>query len=65
MTTAGIRAGDIVLCDKGGRRYHALFKGPDGDGRFRIEPISHGITYRTVTAHQIVAHYKKMGRKRG
>lgn len=58
MTLTSVKPGDIVRCDVRGRVFYAevMAKG----ATLEIMPIGPGtITYRTVTARQVVAHYRK------
>jgi len=57
VTTQGIKPGDIVKCDLRGQMFYAVVvtKGE----QLEIEPIDRRITYRHVTARQVVAHYRK------
>jgi hypothetical protein len=59
----GIQAGDIVEVDRLGRRFHALVTGSAAGG-LAIQPLDRRITYRSCTAHQVMAHWAKRGRPR-
>ena len=63
MRLEGIHAGDIVEVDRMGRRFHALVTGP-APGGLSIQPLDRRITYRSCTAHQVLAHWAKRGRPR-
>jgi hypothetical protein len=74
---AGIRAGDIVECNVKGRQFYAIAV-TDGDyasapiidaarphgggGELQVDPITHGITYRRVTARQVIRHWRRARR---
>jgi hypothetical protein len=64
MNLGPITAGDIVHCDVKGRTFHALVDGPADDFGLPVSPINRGTSYRTVSARQVTAHFRKMGRKR-
>ena len=57
MRTQGVKPGDIVECDVRGQTFFARVV-ELGDA-ISIEPLSRQITYRQVTARQIVGHYRK------
>lgn len=59
-----IQPGDIVEVERQGRRAHALVVGK-GAGELDIHPITPGFTWRTVTARQVIGHWRKTrnGRK--
>jgi hypothetical protein len=58
MSLAGVREGDIVECDIRGRVFHAIVLRKER-GKLGIRPITAGITYTTVTATQVVAHFRR------
>ncbi len=62
-TSKGIGAGDIVLVDKKGRRFHALVTGIEqlDSGRFELDlrPIDSRISYRRATVRQVVTVYRR------
>ena len=58
MQIGGVRAGDIVKCDRQGWVFFAEVTGKS-KGRLEIEPINKGCTYREVTSRQVIAHYRK------
>jgi hypothetical protein len=71
MRLTSVRAGDIIECDVRGRRFHALVIDPstppegcpaDVPG-LSIRPFHQAITYRHVTARQVVGHWRKAGRR--
>jgi hypothetical protein len=63
MNTAGIHPGDLVLCDVRGARFHAYVK-EHTDGGLAVRPIERGITYRQVTARQVIAHWRRSKQSR-
>ncbi len=58
MNLPPIEVGSIVLVDKRGVRFHAhvLERRP---GELRIRPIERNITWRSATAREVVAHWRK------
>jgi len=62
-TSKGIGAGDIVLVDKKGRRFHALVTELEqvASGRFELalRPLDSRISYRTATVREVVAVWRK------
>jgi len=65
-TSKGIGAGDIVLVDKKGRRFHALVTELEqsGSGRFELalRPLDSRISYRTATVREVIAVWRKAKR---
>ena len=65
-TSKGIGAGDIVLVDKKGRRFHALVTELEqtGTGRFELclRPLDSRISYRTATVREVVGVWRKARR---
>jgi hypothetical protein len=65
-TSKGIGAGDIVLIDKKGRRFHALVVELEqaGSGRFEltVRPLDPRISYRTATVREVVDVWRKAKR---
>lgn len=57
MRLSAIKPGDIVLCDKKGRLFHAKVVGADTAGTLRVTPIQRNISYRHVTASEIADHW--------
>jgi hypothetical protein len=57
MTTQGIKPGDIVKCDIRGQLFYAMVI-TKGD-TLEVEPLDRRITFRNVTARQVVGHYRK------
>jgi hypothetical protein len=61
MRLAGVRAGDLVLCDVRGARFHAEVTACDENG-LAVRPLQRAITYRHVRSRQAIAHWRKAGR---
>ena len=57
-TSKRIAAGDIVLVDKRGRRFHALVteleQGASGRFELAVRPLDARISYRTATVREVV-----------
>lgn len=58
MQISGVKPGDIVKCDRKGQVFFAEVTAT-AKGRLEIEPINKVITWREVTARQVIAHYRK------
>jgi len=62
-TSKGIGAGDIVLVDKKGRRFHALVTelAQLESGRFElcVRPLDARISYRSVTVREVVEVWRR------
>jgi hypothetical protein len=65
-TSKGIAAGDIVLVDKKGRRFHALVTELDQleSGRFElaVRPLDSRISWRTASVREVVDVWRKARR---
>ena len=65
-TSKGIGAGDIVLVDKKGRRFHALVTELEQleSGRFElaVRPLDRRVTYRTASVREVVEVWRKSRR---
>ena len=65
-TSKSIGAGDIVLVDKKGRRFHALVTELDQQesGRFELclRPLDSRISYRTATVREVCDVWRKARR---
>jgi hypothetical protein len=63
MTSKSIGAGDIVLVDKKGRKFHALVTELEqqDSGRFEliVRPLDSRISYRTATVREVVEVWRK------
>jgi hypothetical protein len=66
MTSKGIGAGDIVLVDKKGRRFHALVTELEQleSGRFElvVKPLDSRISWRTATVREVVEVWRRVRR---
>ena len=62
-TSKGIGAGDIVLVDKKGRRFHALVTELEQleSGRFElvIRPLDSRVSYRTASVREVLEVWRK------
>jgi hypothetical protein len=67
-TSKGIGAGDIVLVDKKGRRFHALVTELDQleSGRFElaVRPLDARISWRTASVREVVEVWRRVSRPR-
>lgn len=63
MRLQGIRAGDLVLCDVKGRRFHAEVTTSPTGAELEIRPLQHAVTYRRVTSRSVIEHWRKAGRR--
>jgi hypothetical protein len=63
MTLGGVRAGDIVLADRKGRRFYAVVVERHGR-ELEVEPIDRRVTYRRVKAREVLGIWRK-SRQRG
>ena len=63
QTSKSIGAGDIVLVDKKGRRFHALVTELEQleSGRFEliVRPLDSRISYRTATVREVLEVWRK------
>jgi hypothetical protein len=63
QTSKGIGAGDIVLVDKKGRKFHALVTELEQleSGRFQlnVRPLDPRISYRTASVREVVDVWRK------
>jgi hypothetical protein len=63
QTSKGIGAGDIVLVDKKGRRFHALVTELEQleSGRFEliVRPLDSRVSYRTATVREVLEVWRK------
>ena len=66
QTSKGIGAGDIVLVDKRGRRFHALVTELEQleSGRFElvVRPLDSRISWRTASVREVVEVWRKVRR---
>jgi hypothetical protein len=68
-TSKGIGAGDIVLVDKKGRRFHALVTELEQleSGRFElvVRPLDSRISWRTASVREVIGVWRKAKRFTG
>jgi hypothetical protein len=66
LTSKGIGAGDIVLVDKKGRRFHALVTELEqlDSGRFElvVRPLDSRISWRTASVREVVEVWRRVRR---
>lgn len=63
MKLEGIHSGDLVFVDIKGRRFHA-YVDITGEGFLHVTPIERNITYRSVSARDVLVHWRRAGLKR-
>jgi hypothetical protein len=60
MSLAGVRQGDIVLCDVRGDRFFARVRGAVAEGRLPIESLTgRPIPALRVSARQVCGHWRR------
>ncbi len=64
MQLTGIKQGDVVRVDHGGRKFMAWVDAhnpriPGNQATLAITPITGGITWREAKASEIVGHYRR------
>jgi hypothetical protein len=64
MTLSGVKRGDIVLCDRMGRRFYAIVFERHGR-ELEVEPIDRRVTYRRVKAREVLGIWRKAVRRAG
>jgi hypothetical protein len=64
MTLAGVRAGDIVLADRKGRRFFAIVI-ERRERELEVEPIDRRVTYRRVKAREVIGIWRKSRAQNG
>jgi hypothetical protein len=66
LTSKGIGAGDIVLVDKKGRRFHALVTELEQleSGRFElvVKPLDSRISWRTASVREVIEVWRRARR---
>jgi hypothetical protein len=66
LTSKGIGAGDIVLVDKKGRRFHALVTAVEqlDTGRFELalRPLDSRVSWRTASVREVEEVWRRAGR---
>jgi hypothetical protein len=58
VTLQGIMSGDIVLCDRLGRVFHAIVI-ERHERELEVDPIDRRITYRRVKAREVLGVWRK------
>ena len=58
MTLAGVRAGDIVLADRKGRRFYAIVLARH-ERELEVEPIDRRVTYHRIKAREVIGIWRK------
>ena len=64
MTLAGVKAGDIVLADRKGRRFYAIVI-ERRERELAVEPIDRRVTYHLVKAREVVGIWRKSRAQNG
>jgi hypothetical protein len=64
MTLGAVRAGDIVLADRKGRRFYAIVV-ERLDRQLEVEPIDRRVTYRHVKAREVIGIWRKSRARNG
>jgi hypothetical protein len=64
MTLAGVKAGDIVLADRKGRRFYAVVV-ERHDRELEVDPIDRRVTYRRVKAREVLGIWRKSRAQNG
>jgi hypothetical protein len=66
LTSKGIGAGDIVLVDKKGRRFHAqvleLVQLDSGRFELSVRPLDSRISWRTASVREVVEVWRRVRR---
>jgi hypothetical protein len=64
MTLAGVKAGDIVLADRKGRRFYAIVI-ERRERELAVGPIDQRVTYRRVKAREVLGIWRKSRAQNG
>jgi hypothetical protein len=64
MTVAGVKAGDIVLCDRMGRVFYAIVI-ERHERELEVEPIDRRVTYHRVKAREVLGIWRKSRAQNG
>jgi hypothetical protein len=64
MTLAGIKAGDIVLCDRMGTVFYAIVV-ERHERELEVDPIDRRVTYRRVKAREVLGIWRKSPAQNG
>ena len=64
MTLGAVKAGDVVLVDRKGRRFFAIVV-ERRERELEVEPIDRRVTYRVVKAREVVGIWRKSRARSG
>jgi hypothetical protein len=64
MTLGAVKAGDIILADRKGRRFFAVVTARR-DRELQVETIDRRVTYRVVTAREVIGIWRKSRAQNG
>ena len=64
MTLGAVRAGDIVLADRKGRRFYAIVV-ERRERELEVDPIDRRVTYRHVKAREVLGIWRKSRAQNG
>jgi hypothetical protein len=64
MTLGGVRAGDIVLADRKGRRFYGIVV-ERRDRELVVEPIDRRVSYHHVRAREVIGIWRKSRAQNG
>ena len=64
MTLGAVKAGDIVLADRKGRRFYAIVTAR-GRRELQVEPVDRRVTYHQVKAREVLEIWHKRRRRNG
>jgi hypothetical protein len=64
MTLAAVKAGDIVLADRKGRRFFAIVI-DRRERELKVEPIDRRVTYHVVKAREVIGIWHKTRARSG
>jgi hypothetical protein len=64
MTLGAVKAGDIVLADRKGRRFYAIVTERLAR-ELEVEPIDRRVTYRHVRAREVIGIWRKSRAQNG
>ena len=64
MTLGAVKAGDIVLADRKGRRFFAVVTARR-ERELEVEPIDRRVTYHRVTARVVIGIWRKTRAQNG
>ena len=64
MSLAGVKSGDIVLCDRMGRVFYAIVI-ERHERELEVDPIDRRVTYRRVKAREVCGIWHKSRAQNG